>query len=671
MWTSAPMSILVRDIVSDAAGTRHDGCLLAFFLPQVGRIHAMAYIPDRRQPRIVHGIVTYPSGMAHSTLSLTYATEHSTKAFVSILAKIDAAAQSTIAHSQACVKRSYVGDGIEDWADIWDSISCPDVFPLPSCGEFYHHDITSVRGLMAASTEALFAFADKSHNDPPTLLDTVVKHARHVSIVSVPGLGLPLKSTMVRAGTPLGSPVPIQALLNRLVTPVTPGDRDQDEFTQEDRDTIPCNIYRNADRVVYGAVGAEHPPMASVIVRSLLWQQWLLGLLSGEEARYFDLNLVRADPVLSEYFGHRDRLQLAPASRLMALYQVVLTPLIELDSQIIQTALRPQDLGVFSGIGGSTTTRSASGSLLDLSTVKLVRSYAVKEGEGTLPFVLYTMLAHRMQEVAALVGKDDEEELANMLDPALLEASLNMGDGQKLDSWLNSLGGYFFEDAGLLPREFLFPLYACLQPLHEKATVGIEEEDEAGNSLVHNENYTLRVSGVDSGTWPADGGGVAQCRRDLVNNLPRLRWDMFAEIGNAERVVQSAYQVQSNVHALSMLPLWGREMNGGFDTALSAFPSVQLTPLVDITTREAVRKDFIPIFRQFVRVLIQQGRFDAFPLQHVVDLFSEMWRYFKTHAWAQTWECPDVTRVWREEWADASCRSQQTVYSGRREPPSD
>ena len=57
-----------------------------------------------------------------------------------------------------------------------------------------------------------------------------------------------------------------------------------------------------------------------------------------------------------------------------------------------------------------------------------------------------------------------------------------------------------------------------------------------------------------------DGGGVASCRRDLVDRLHSIRWEMIAELGNEERVISNAYQVEHNVLSLKLVPLWGNTL---------------------------------------------------------------------------------------------------------------
>ena len=69
-----------------------------------------------------------------------------------------------------------------------------------------------------------------------------------------------------------------------------------------------------------------------------------------------------------------------------------------------------------------------------------------------------------------------------------------------------------------------------------KSTIDKMEDEEIG--ITH-----LRVLGLDSGTWPMDGGGVASCRRDVVMNVKNIAWNMIAEVGNDMKVVQKSTNI--------------------------------------------------------------------------------------------------------------------------------
>lgn len=64
----------------------------------------------------------------------------------------------------------------------------------------------------------------------------------------------------------------------------------------------------------------------------------------------------------------------------------------------------------------------------------------------------------------------------------------------------------------------------------------------------------LASLGLDSGTWPADGGGVASCRRDLIDHVHGIAWHQQSEIGNPMKLF--LYATELHVHSLSLIPLW-------------------------------------------------------------------------------------------------------------------
>jgi hypothetical protein len=69
---------------------------------------------------------------------------------------------------------------------------------------------------------------------------------------------------------------------------------------------------------------------------------------------------------------------------------------------------------------------------------------------------------------------------------------------------------------------------------------------------------TLHVIAVDTGTWPNEGGGVSACRRDLINNLRTIRWNMVVESANDFGLPK--HQTEENVESLKVIPLWGLDV---------------------------------------------------------------------------------------------------------------
>jgi glycosyltransferase involved in cell wall biosynthesis len=172
----------------------------------------------------------------------------------------------------------------------------------------------------------------------------------------------------------------------------------------------------------------------------------------------------------------------------------------------------------------------------------------------------------------------------------------------------------------------------------------------------------LEVTGLDSGTWPSDGGGVATCRRDLVDQLPRVRWDQIAELGNPMKVIRAAYQTERNVRSLTFIHLWGTELGGPNETILSEIPYGSLSANAWRTTRTAIRTYFIPLMRQLVWVCNVLER-DMTPgtTEGIVQLFVNLHVYFQNFDWTNTWNSADVIAAWREAWLV------ETSEIGRRE----
>jgi hypothetical protein len=54
----------------------------------------------------------------------------------------------------------------------------------------------------------------------------------------------------------------------------------------------------------------------------------------------------------------------------------------------------------------------------------------------------------------------------------------------------------------------------------------------------------LRVTALDSGTYPMDGGGVATCRQIVLEGLPDVVWSCQAEIANDLKQVSCCQQLQ-------------------------------------------------------------------------------------------------------------------------------
>ncbi|KAJ0418830.1 hypothetical protein BJY00DRAFT_324634 [Aspergillus carlsbadensis] len=157
----------------------------------------------------------------------------------------------------------------------------------------------------------------------------------------------------------------------------------------------------------------------------------------------------------------------------------------------------------------------------------------------------------------------------------------------------------------------------------------------------------LHVLAMDTGTWPNEPGGVSACRRDLVDNLSRIRWHILAESANDFGIPR--FQVERNVDSLTILPQWGLDFlhptHGIFQRSLySAIAQRTCT-----TTDADIQANFIPI----VRTLVRCARMDRLGTVHVKEATQalvDLNDYFETRSWNNVWMSDVVKQTWRELW---------------------
>jgi glycosyltransferase involved in cell wall biosynthesis len=165
---------------------------------------------------------------------------------------------------------------------------------------------------------------------------------------------------------------------------------------------------------------------------------------------------------------------------------------------------------------------------------------------------------------------------------------------------------------------------------------------------MQDEDDTLHVLAMDTGTWPNEGGGVSACRRDMVNDLKSIRWRILAE--NANDFGLPKFQVEKNVQSLTILPLWGMDfltpVHGVFENYLDS--AVQRRS--HTTTDADIKKNFLPILTTLVRcsraINLTQGHLDdATQALVALNAYFELSRH-----WSDVWMSDAVKDKWRELW---------------------
>jgi len=159
----------------------------------------------------------------------------------------------------------------------------------------------------------------------------------------------------------------------------------------------------------------------------------------------------------------------------------------------------------------------------------------------------------------------------------------------------------------------------------------------------------MQAVGLDSGTWPMDGGGVASCRRDLVDRIKTVRWHMQAEIGHELRSIKAAYQVERNVLSMQYVPLWGHNF-GHLSQTIRSEPFSTFDVARLRSNKNAIRKYFLPLLSQFVVACVTPNLREE-DIERVTLVVCNMYRYFQHFDWAATWKDAVVHRQWCTLWS--------------------
>jgi glycosyltransferase involved in cell wall biosynthesis len=292
--------------------------------------------------------------------------------------------------------------------------------------------------------------------------------------------------------------------------------------------------------------------------------------------------------------------------------------------------------GVVSGVFATMLDESA------LRSEPLLRPYWHRRAVGAMRHASEYIM-DREERINAVVGVEGTEESRSHLVIRMPDLIMNASGGEC----------HLIESASVDPMSGVL-LLRPEEARRQGAVPGID---------AYTEHTPLEVTGLDSGTWPADGGGVASCRRDLINQLPRVRWNQIAELGNPMKVVGAGYQTERNVRSLTFVHLWGTELGGPNEQILSEVPACALSANAWRTTRLAIRRYFIPLLRQLVWVSSLGPReLSRARTRAVTQLFVNLYIYFQNFDWSTTWSSSDVIVAWRSAWLEA------TQHAAAREP---
>lgn len=168
------------------------------------------------------------------------------------------------------------------------------------------------------------------------------------------------------------------------------------------------------------------------------------------------------------------------------------------------------------------------------------------------------------------------------------------------------------------------------------------------STQLNDSSNELHVLAMDTGTWPNEPGGVSACRRDLVNNLKQIRWHIIAESANDFGIPR--FQVEHNVHSLTILPQWGLDFlhptHGIFQNCLHSAIVERAWSITDAD----IRAKFLPVLSTLVRCA-RMGRLDRMHVKEATQALVDLNAYFESsRSWNDVWMSDTVKQAWRELW---------------------
>jgi len=140
------------------------------------------------------------------------------------------------------------------------------------------------------------------------------------------------------------------------------------------------------------------------------------------------------------------------------------------------------------------------------------------------------------------------------------------------------------------------------------------------------------------GSYPYSGGGVSTWAHILCSELEEdVNFILLALTGAP--FVESRYRLTSNITDIIHVPLWGVEEPISYFDEETPFSEHIMRK--SQTKRNAVEKDFLPMFRDFLDRLFDTSQ----PARESGELIYGFWKFFQHHDYKKTLSDP---RLWTE-----------------------
>lgn len=150
----------------------------------------------------------------------------------------------------------------------------------------------------------------------------------------------------------------------------------------------------------------------------------------------------------------------------------------------------------------------------------------------------------------------------------------------------------------------------------------------------------ISVLMTTEGTYPYSAGGVSTWCDALLRNTPDVRWTLLPLMMNPH--IEQKFDPPDNVRRILNVPLWGIEEPSEFSTDI---PFAQLYDRKRRTTGEAIANEFLPPFRELLRVICTDPG-DSYALGRV---FVQLEDYFRIYDYNETFKSRPVWETFKHE----------------------
>lgn len=155
------------------------------------------------------------------------------------------------------------------------------------------------------------------------------------------------------------------------------------------------------------------------------------------------------------------------------------------------------------------------------------------------------------------------------------------------------------------------------------------------------------VIAMDSGTWPLYGGGVAVCRKQLLDDtVGRVRWNTLFEVA-LPAPLPNTVETPENIRQILPIPLWSQNAGGAYETFLAHTSFITRALRESRTTNAAINAFFIPQLKTLIDLANTPGEsVSVGGLEVAATAIAEIYAYFQVggfggRAWS---ECVDLDK---------------------------